>query len=108
MKRLLLSTVAIVVLFVAVTLTSNFSVKGDDNDRNRRDRNREDEGALEVPALPTPQATIRFLPPFLEPGVTGRLMLQPIWLEVWILVPPETSSRPPISPQILLQGDPRG
>jgi hypothetical protein len=45
MKRLLLSTVAIVVLFVAVTLTSNFSVKGDDN---RRDRNREDEGALEV------------------------------------------------------------
>jgi hypothetical protein len=48
MKRLLLSTVAVVMLFVAVTLTSNFSVKGNDDRQNRRDRNHEDEDALEV------------------------------------------------------------
>src|SRR6202162_4365746 len=48
MKRLLLSTVAVVVLFIAVTLTSNFSVKGNDDGQNRRDRNHEDEDALEV------------------------------------------------------------
>ena len=60
-----------------------------------------------IHALPTLQDTIRFLR-LLESRVTGRLMLAPTWLEVWILVPREMSSRPPISPQILLQGDPRG
>ena len=48
MRRILITTAAVVVLFVAVTLISNPLVKGNDNDRNREDRNHEDEGALEV------------------------------------------------------------
>ena len=47
-RRILISTAAIVALFVAVTLISNPLVKGNDNDRNRGERHREDEGALEV------------------------------------------------------------
>jgi len=47
-RRILITTAAVVVLFVAVTLISNPLVKGNDNDRNREDWHHEDEGALEV------------------------------------------------------------
>jgi hypothetical protein len=48
MKRILISTATIGVLFLAATLVSNLPVKGNDEDQNRGDRNREDEGKREV------------------------------------------------------------
>ena len=48
MKRLAISVIALVGLFIAVTLVSNLPVRGDDSDRNRREREREDEHELEA------------------------------------------------------------